>query len=127
MLDKKISIRPIIEGISDKKGISISEEFQNRTLRPIIKLQHALIIEMFKQYALIRKNNLNEMSDEKIIGFIDNSLSKDLQLKNQFIGIVIGHFTVQEHQKYSEIKSEIHKRILNIIKKRLIDSLRELK
>ncbi len=127
MLDKKILIRPIIEGISDKKGISISEEFQNRTLRPIIKLQHALIIEMFKQYALIRKNNLNEMSDEKIIGFIDNSLSKDLQLKNQFIGIVIGLFTIQEHQKYSEIKSEIHKRILNIIKKRLIDSLRELK
>ncbi len=126
MLDKKILIRPIIEGISDKKGISISEEFQNRTLRPIIKLQHALIIEMFKQYALMRKNNLNEMSDEKIIGFIDNSLSKDLQLKNQFIGIVIGHFTVQEHQKYSEIKSDIHKRILNIIKKRLIDSLREL-
>lgn len=125
MLDKKILIRPIIEGISDKKGISISEEFQNRTLRPIIKLQHALIIKMFKQYAVMRKNNLNVISDEKIIEFIDNSLSKDLQLKNQFIGIVIGHFTIQEYQKYSEIKSDIHKRILNIIKKRLIDSLRE--
>ena len=67
MLDKKknkmnlynrTDIRPIIEGINDGLNKSIEEEFQNETLRPIIKLQHDLLIAFFKEYISTKKKNI---------------------------------------------------------------------
>ena len=126
MTDKRISIRPILKVSANKEGVSISEAFQNITIRPIIKLQHHLILAIFKEYAVLRKIIFNDLAIEKKVAFIENSLLKDAQLKKQFIGIIMGHFTVEEYQKYATMKSEVHKRIINIIKKRLTDSLNEL-
>lgn len=126
MTDKRISIRPILKVSANKEGVSISEAFQNITIRPIIKLQHHLILAIFKEYTVLRKIIFNDLAIEKKVAFIENSLLKDAQLKKQFIGIIMGHFTLEEYQKYATMKSEVHKRITNIIKKRLTDSLNEL-
>jgi hypothetical protein len=122
----KISIRPEISGINDIKDISDIEYFQNTTLRPIIKLQHSLLIAFYKNYLISRKTDFKNLSKEQSVLFIENSLAKDNRLKNRVLGLIIGLFILEEYQIYTEKSSEINKRIIGIIKKRLSDSLSEL-
>lgn len=126
-MENKIKIRPVLEGISDKNQISYVEYFQNTTLRPIIKLQHNLLIVFFKDYIVSRKTNFNSISNEKAFLFIEDVLSKDNRLKNKLLGLIIGFFTVEEFSDYLKNSSEYNKRIFGITKKRLKDSLEALR
>ena len=47
-------IRPEIPQAKIHDNMSVEERFQNETLRPIIKLQNDLLIELFKNY--VRKH-----------------------------------------------------------------------
>lgn len=126
-MSTKISIRPVLNAIASKEDITPIEYFQNATLRPIIKLQHNLLIAFYKAYLVSRKTDFNNTSNEQAEAFIKNSLLKDNRLKNNLLGIVIGLFTVEELKVYLTEASEINKRILGIIKQRLTDSLLELR
>ena len=44
MTNTKQSIRPIIHTIGSQENASKEEQFQNEVLRPIIKMQHDLIM-----------------------------------------------------------------------------------
>ena len=48
MNDPKKSIRPEIKTIASTEGMSEEEKFQNETLRPIIKLQHDLLLNFLR-------------------------------------------------------------------------------
>ena len=53
-IDRK-EIRPIIIGLDSKIPNSVEEKFQNETLRPIIKMQHDLLLKYFSSYLLSKK------------------------------------------------------------------------
>ena len=125
-MEDKISIRPVIESIISYDKSTDIESFQNLSVRPIIKLQHAILIAFFKQHLISRKTSFEKLSAEKSFLFIENSLTKDNRLKNQLIGIIIGLFTLDEFEVYLENSSEYNKRILNILKTRYKDSLSQL-
>ncbi len=81
---------------------------------------------LFKNYAFVRKTDLKSISEQRIKRFIESSLSKDIAFKNRMIGVIIGHFTIEEYEVYKELSSEFNKRILAIVKNRLKDSISEL-
>ncbi|MFY7670763.1 glyoxalase [Tenacibaculum sp. MEBiC06402] len=122
MLDKK-DIRPKLE----LTAIGKTEGFQNVTLRPILKLQHDIIILVFKNWAVKHKIKLTAMKKDELSKVLDNSFSKNNVVKNQLLGIVIGQFTADEFEEYQIDSSEYNKRIFTMIKKRLFDSFEELK
>ena len=49
-------IRPVISSALVHDNMSSDERFQNNTLRPVIKLQSDLFIEVFKNYVSKHKN-----------------------------------------------------------------------
>ena len=64
----------------DENVESLSEEyFQNNTLRPILKLQNDLLIEVFKNYAVKQKNTFFELSPDKKEKYIENVIQKDIK------------------------------------------------
>jgi hypothetical protein len=125
-MENKQRIRPILTNILSTEKSSEIETFQNLSLRPIIKLQHSILIAFFKEHVLSRKTNFDNISKEKAFLFIENALSKDARLKNKLVGIIIGLFTLEEFNGYLVNSSEYNKRILSILKKRFKDSLLEL-
>ncbi len=125
-MDNRKDLRPVLVKIEETLGYSAEEKFQNLTLRQIIKLQHNLIVMLFKNYAFVRKTDLKSISEQRIKRFIESSLSKDIAFKNRMIGVIIGHFTIEEYEVYKELSSEFNKRILAIVKNRLKDSISEL-
>ena len=116
-------IRPQILSASVEKTTSLDERFQNETLRPIIKLQGQLFIEVFKNYVNKHKNVFYELAIEKRIDYIENAIHKDMKFRNSLKGMVIGHFTLEEYSFYIRNSSALNKRMMQLVKSRLIDNI----
>jgi hypothetical protein len=116
--------RYIIENRGEALGLvteqsSSEERFQNLTLRPILKLQNDLFIEVFKNYISKHKNDFYSYSTEKKLIFIENSIQKDIKFRNSLKGMVIGLFTVIEYEDYIKNSSNLNKRMMNMLIERL--------
>ena len=103
---------------------SSSEEiFQNKTIRPILKLQNDLFIESFINYANKHKDDFFSMSVEKKLAFIDNAIHKDIKFRNALKGMVMAMFTVEEFREYILNSSSLNKRMMNLLMERLKDQV----
>lgn len=98
---------------------SSEEVFQNQTLRPILKLQNDLFIEVFRNYAVKQKNVFFSLGPDKKMAYIENVIQRDIKFRNSLKGMVIGLFTVQEYQEYILNSSNLNKRMMNMLIERL--------
>ncbi|MDB4835011.1 hypothetical protein OAH12_00315 [Cyclobacteriaceae bacterium] len=120
MIDPKIDLRPFIPSIEVKKQTSQEERFQNKVIRPIIKLQHELIIAYFKHFIDQKKIVLNDFCDQKITEFISKLFKTNASLKTNLKGLIIGMFTIAEFNVYLTMSSQLNKRITSILEARVI-------
>ena len=102
------------------------EDFQNSVLRPILKFQNELIIAVFQSYVATHKGHFATLSIDKKIAFIDNSMSKEVVLKNTLKGMIIGLFTSDEFLIYSNNSSHYNKRIMSMLSERIKSQLQLL-
>ena len=121
-----IKIRPVLN-LKKSSQITDEESFQNQTLRPIIKFQSLLLIETYKNYIDNHKNVFYDLSNEKKLDYIENSLNKNQKFRNLLKGMITGLFTIEEYHNYKKNSSSLNKRMMNIILKRLQDNLQIFK
>ena len=115
------------EALGTISSESSSEEyFQNQTLRPILKLQNELFIEIFKNYIIKSKANFETFTIEKKLQFIENSIQNDMKFRSMLNGIVIGLFTTDEYLLYSNNSSNLNKRIMTMLIERYKNQLQLL-
>lgn len=117
------AIRPAIPTITQQNETTEAEQFQNTCLRPILKLQNDLLIALFKSYILSRKGKFHQLSDTAKAAYIADNIKKDLKFKNLLIGAVLGHFTMEEYQRYQSNSQELNRRISSMLIKRLQDQI----
>ena len=117
--------RPIIKDLVKKHTTEI-ESFQNTIVRPIIKMQHPLLVASFKNYLEKRKVDLQSCSDLQINNKIKSIFNRDISYKNICLGLIIGHFSSSEFSFYTHHSTEINKRIIKIIHQRVQNSLSEI-
>ena len=120
------NIRPVISSALIYDTMSDDERFQNITLRPVIKLQNELFIEVFKNYVSKHKNVFYELSLSKQLDYIENAIHKDMKFRNSLKGMVIGQFTIEEYEIYIKNSSALNKRMMNLVKERIIDHIQLL-
>ena len=118
-----LKIRPLVLSAKVTDVMSDDERFQNQTLRPIIKLQNRLLLDVFQNYIAKRKNHFYELTLEKRLDYITHALQKDLKLRNSIKGMIIGHFTVEEYDSYIQNSSALNKRMMSMVIKRLQDQI----
>ncbi len=120
---KLIELRPEISSIIFNDQMSADEHFQNKTIRPVIKLQNDLIIEVFKNYTKKHKNVFNTLTLEKKYVYIENAIQRDVKFRNSLKGMIIGQFTVDEYKSYIQNSSALNKRMMNIVIERIKDQV----
>lgn len=98
---------------------STEEVFQNRTLRPILKLQNDLFIQVFINYAVKQKNVFFSLTPEKKMAYIENVIHRDIKFRNSLKGMIIAFFTLEEYAEYIQISSNLNKRMMNMLIERL--------
>jgi hypothetical protein len=129
MTDRSINlnqIRPVITSALIYDTMSDDERFQNVTLRPVIKLQNELFIEVFKNYVSKHKNVFYELSLSKQLDYIENAIHKDMKFRNSLKGMVIGQFTIEEYDIYIKNSSALNKRMMNLVKERIVNHIQLL-
>ncbi len=108
------------ETIGTVNSQSSSEEFfQNKTLRPILKLQNDLFVLVFINYAVKQKNTFFDLSPEKKLAYIENTIQRDIKFRNSLKGMVIALFTSDEYEAYITNSSNLNKRMMNMLVERL--------
>ena len=119
--DKLLGLREEI--LTKKSEQTPIEQFQNKTIRPILKYQHTILIVFFNanvhvqyivsaNYSLLKKQNQLKLF-----------ASKQLAFRAQLLGIVTGLFTDDEFEFYLSEKVNLDKRIANMILERFYSTL----
>lgn len=121
-----LALRPLIEQAVVSENMTSEEQFQNGSLRPILKLQHPLLVQVVRQHILQKKAAFFELSIEAQRQYLEQLFRTDNTLKTLLKGILIGQFTIEEYKAYSEHTSALNKRMMTMLKKRILDSVEEL-
>ncbi len=103
-----------------KKANSEEEIFQNKTLRPILKLQHELIIILAQEFLKSRNITWEKVKEKDPFQWLNINIKRDIPFKNQLIGMVIGQFSKNELDKYLTFQKEMNKRIINMVTERIV-------
>ena len=118
-----LSMRPEITSAKILPNMSPDECFQNKTIRPIVKLQKELLLAVFQNYVAKHKDVFVDLNVEKKMDYIENAIHKDMKFRNSLKGIIIGQFTLEEFEIYIQNSSALNKRMMDNVKERLKDNL----
>ncbi len=99
--------------------------FQDKTLRPILKLQHALIIALFNDYLASHKIDFKQLTEAQRNIKIDQILKQNQALQALLKGVIIGLFTTEEITFWKNNKIAVNKRIQQLLIKRIQSSFIE--
>lgn len=123
---KLLELRPEIPSARITDNMSDEERFQNKTLRPIAKLQNDLFLAMFRNYIKKHKNKFYELKLERRMIYVETAIQKDIKFRNSLKGAIIGQFTIQEYDTYILNSSALNKRMMNIVRERIQSSIQLL-
>jgi hypothetical protein len=115
--------RPLLPKEIIAAPTSEAEIFQNMVLRPIIKMQSDLLMAHIQARITSMKIDWNRLKPMQKKEALNTLLTKDQGFKNEIIGMVIGHFSLEEYQEYKSIQKELNRRITQIVLNRSIDKL----
>ena len=111
------SIRPDLD--LDSTQSTPAEQFQNQTLRPILKFQHELLVAAFRAYIDKRHGVFFQLSAKDRVEWIKHSLQKDQSLRNTLTGMILGHFTIEEWATFQLNEAEHSRRVIQMLIQRL--------
>ena len=87
------------------------ETFQNQVLRPILKFQNDLLIEVFLSRIKTKNRDLSALSFLEKQEIIITQFKMNTTLKQMLLGCVIGLLTTEEFNYYNFNTSNINKRL----------------
>ncbi len=102
------------------------ETFQSNTLRPILKFQNPIILQLFKDYLNKNHKTFKALNQKVQLEIIHNSFKKDHRLKSFLTNIIISLFTAEEMEFYLKNTTEINKRISSMLTQRVEDQISRL-
>jgi len=114
-----LKIRPSLKIEVESTDLSSIQYFQDSALRPILKLQNDFLIQLAKHTLLVRYPDWNQIVPSKKLTLLSSWVSKDLEIKKQIEGSIIGLLTITELAFYFENEREIQRRIRAFVLERI--------
>lgn len=118
-----LQLRPQIPTIKDALATSPIEMFHHRSLRPVLKLQNDLLVQAFLRYTKKYKGVFQQSSRQQKQAYIERAVQKDLRFREWMMGLIVGQFSMEEWDFYSQHEAELRKRISRMLIQRLVDQL----
>ncbi|MBX7243265.1 MAG: glyoxalase [Bacteroidia bacterium] len=113
-----LSLRPEIPGLTGTES-SPEEIFQNQTLRPILKFQNELLLQVFSHYFAQHKNAFFLLPEKKKGAYIQEIFQKDHKFTLFLKGLITGLFSTEEYLFYAENTASVNKRIVLLLMERI--------
>ena len=117
-------VRPDLPTVVVSSAMSEEEQFQNTTLRPILKYQHDLLVSVFKNHiAKWKQTTIPGTSSQERALYIQQEITRNKQLRSMYEGIVIAMMTDSEYDAYIQLAEELRRRVFTMLTDRLISTL----
>jgi hypothetical protein len=100
-----------------------AEDFQNRVLRPIIKMQSDLLIAHVNSKLESLSVHFSTLTNVEQTHYLTQLFMKDIAFKREVIGMILGYLTLDEYRTYASLTKELNRRIVQIILQRATDIL----
>lgn len=113
-----ISLRP--EVFTEQTTVSGIETFQNLVLRPILKYQHTLIIQLTTSHDLFQKQISKSHTIQEKRTVIKQFFITQVNFKYFLIGQICGIMTNDEFNTYLKNKKELDKRLVGMLTERIL-------
>jgi hypothetical protein len=117
-----VAFRPLVSAENFETTSEI-ERFQNSTLRPVIKMQHNLLLGLFSAHPLSKNLTHSKGPRVEFQKKVRDLIHGQTALKNQLLGMASGMLTSDEFEFYLSHQAELNKRILGMICQRIADTL----
>jgi hypothetical protein len=114
------------EVVSEPTAVTVAEQFQNQTLRPILKVLNDLIVAYYRHHLPKRKVPFARLTREDKLAHIERSVRDDTRLRMILIGMVLGQFTPEEWAVFESEEAELTRRISNLLIQRLQSQVEDL-
>ena len=119
-------VRPILPESLVEGNLKEEELFQNMVLRPVIKMEHDILILRVQSYFLSKKVVFHMMDKKKRINAIESAFQNDNPFKKEIQGMILGQLTIEEFKTYLKSERSMNKRIIQMVRNRMLDSILEL-
>ena len=114
---KLLQLRPELQLPTLQSGVE--EQFQNQTLRPVLKMQHPLLARLMLTQIQRYKGTFFQLSKPDRLEWIANTLREDARLRHLLAGTIIGHFTMDELKTFEAHEAECMRRLIQMMVQRL--------
>ena len=119
-------VRPKLPDSLTEGELKEEELFQNMVLRPVIKMQHDVLILRVKSYFTSKSVMFNVMDKKKRALAIEQAFTNDNSFKKEIQGMILGQLNTSEYQLYLNYERTMNKRIIQIVRNRMLDSILQL-
>jgi len=119
-------VRPNLPKSLIEGNLKEDELFQNMVLRPVIKMQHEVLILRVQSYFLSKKVVFHMMDKKKRVNAIVSAFQYDNAFKKEIQGMILGQLTIEEFKTYLKSERSMNKRIIQMVRNRMLDSILEL-
>ena len=116
-------VRPNLPSSLIEGDLKEEELFQNMVLRPVIKMQHDILILRVRSYFTSKKVIFHLMDTRKRTLAIEQAFLGDNAFKKEIQGMITGQLAPDEFKTYLRWERSINKRIVQMVRNRMIDSL----
>lgn len=99
------------------------EAFQNEVLRPILKLQHPLLLATWHRYAERQKGRYHKLNRPEREAYLRHALQTNRELRSFLLGLVCAVMTEGEWGAFRQNERELSRRALALATDRLNDGL----
>ena len=117
-----IALRPLLQ-LPPTDECNASEHFQNTVLRPILKLQHHVVIRLVSIHQTFNSVTKASRTQQEFLQSVSGMLQSDVKLRNQLVGLIIGMMTTTEMDIYFVNASEYNRRIIQMAAQRVVDTV----
>lgn len=102
------------------------EQFQNQVLRPILKFQNEVIIELCKNYITRHYRNFNALKQSAQETLLIRASKQDPEFRNPLIYIIVALLSSAELKLYNANRASYNKRIVQMALQRILSQLERL-
>jgi hypothetical protein len=101
-------------------------DFQHQVLRPVLKLQHAVLLATVADFAHDYHLPLATAAPTEATRLLTELLTRNTRLRATIVGLIVGLLTSEELAFYRQHRPELNRRLLDLAEQRALTSITEL-
>ncbi len=120
--DALVALRPTVLAEAGDAPATVGH-FLHATLRPVLKLQNALLLAVVADFVRDHHIVLHPTDQQRQLAEL---LARNTKLRYTVVGLISGQLTTEEYSFYRQHRPELNRRLLELAQRRVLDQAEQV-